>query len=200
MWEQPPTRSSSAAAVSVSIDVNRVACDADGVPVLRRASGGGTVLLGPGCLCFSLVLSYEHAPRLNEIPAINRYILARIAKALTPVRFRVGGRDERPRGQRREVFRQRPAAKTELSSSTTARCCAASTLRSYRNTSTHRNVQPDYRRARAHAEFVANLPLSVEEAKRLLIAEWQPEGDYSPVPLEHTRELCVEKYTRRVEP
>ncbi|HEV3117610.1 MAG TPA: lipoate--protein ligase family protein, partial [Gemmataceae bacterium] len=32
-------------------DVDEAACHADGVPILRRSSGGGTVLLGSGCLC-----------------------------------------------------------------------------------------------------------------------------------------------------
>src|SRR5207244_9124660 len=50
-------------------------CHADGVPILRRASGGGTVLLGPGCLVYSLVLSYARAPALGEIRASYCYIL-----------------------------------------------------------------------------------------------------------------------------
>ena len=31
-------------------------CAAEGVPVLRRSSGGGTVLIGPGSLAYSLVM------------------------------------------------------------------------------------------------------------------------------------------------
>ena len=38
----------------IADDVNETACAADGVPLARRASGGGTVLLGPGCLLYSL--------------------------------------------------------------------------------------------------------------------------------------------------
>ena len=56
--------------------------------------------------------------------------------------------------------------------------------------------QPDYRRDRTHAEFVTNLPVGAEEAKRLLIAEWRPEGEYGPPPLEKVRELVAEKYSR----
>ena len=55
-WELPTLAVVLGSGGSVAIDVNVAACDADGVPILRRASGGGTVLLGPGCLCFSLVL------------------------------------------------------------------------------------------------------------------------------------------------
>src|SRR4051812_4138769 len=32
-------------------------CEEDGVEVLRRCSGGGAVVLGPGCLNFSFVFS-----------------------------------------------------------------------------------------------------------------------------------------------
>lgn len=61
LWELPTHAVVVGSGGSVGIDVHLTACAADGVPVLRRASGGGTVLLGPGCLCFSLVLSYDHA-------------------------------------------------------------------------------------------------------------------------------------------
>src|SRR5262245_44929423 len=37
-------------------EVNLEACRAAGTPVLRRCSGGGTVLQGPGCVNYSLVL------------------------------------------------------------------------------------------------------------------------------------------------
>src|SRR5690348_8693943 len=50
-------------------DVDEPACQADGVPILRRSSGGGTVLLGTGCLLYSLVLNYERSPALTEIRA-----------------------------------------------------------------------------------------------------------------------------------
>ena len=59
-------------------DVNEPACAADGVPVLRRSSGGGTVLLGPGCLCFSLVLAFARDPRLEDLHASYAYILDRV--------------------------------------------------------------------------------------------------------------------------
>ena len=42
----------------------RGACGADGVPLVPRSSGGGTVLLGPGCLLYSLVLRYDRAAEL----------------------------------------------------------------------------------------------------------------------------------------
>ncbi len=180
---------------SVVIDVNLQACARDGVPVLRRASGGGTVLLGPGCLCFSLVLSYDHAPRLNEIPASNRYILARVVNALAPVVASAveGTSDLAVNGVKFSGNAQQRKRRFFLHHGTLLCGFDVALVAKYLNPPER---QPEYRRERTHSEFVANLPIRVEEAKRLLIEEWRSESDYAPVPLEKARELLAEKYAR----
>ena len=65
-------------------DVDEPACRRDGVPILRRSSGGGTVLLGPGCLLFTLALSFDRDPALRDINASYRWILGRVIRALRP--------------------------------------------------------------------------------------------------------------------
>src|SRR5207244_5579730 len=50
---------------------------------VRRARGGGTVLLGPCCLLFSRVLAYERSAALREIPTSYVSILGRIRDALS---------------------------------------------------------------------------------------------------------------------
>src|SRR5713101_1696181 len=67
LWEWPAFAVVLGSASRLAEDVDEAACLADGVPILRRASGGGTVLLGPGCLCYSLVLAYASSPALREI-------------------------------------------------------------------------------------------------------------------------------------
>src|SRR5262249_9077228 len=84
-WEWPRAAVVLGAGGVLSQDVLEVACHEDNVPILRRASGGGTVLLGAGCLCFTLVLPYERAPALSEIASSYRYILDRIGEALADV-------------------------------------------------------------------------------------------------------------------
>jgi len=58
------------------------ACRSDGVPVYRRSSGGGTILAGPGCLMYAVVLGYEAAPHLRAIDVAHRTVLGTIASAL----------------------------------------------------------------------------------------------------------------------
>lgn len=195
LWELPTYAVVVGSGGSVVIDVNLAACAADGIPALRRASGGGTVLLGPGCLCFSLVLSYDHASRLNEIPASNRYILARVVNALAPVVSAVveGTSDLAVSGVKFSGNAQQRKRTHFLHHGTLLCGFDLALVAKYLNPPER---QPEYRRDREHAAFVVNLPVRVEEAKRLLVAEWQPEADYEPVPLEKARELVAEKYAR----
>src|SRR5215217_4866338 len=84
-WEWPTPAVVLGAGGSVRIDVNEAACRADGVSVHRRASGGGTVLLGRGCLLFSLVLAYDRAAELRHVNASYRWLLGRVLDALRPL-------------------------------------------------------------------------------------------------------------------
>ena len=61
----------------VDVEVNAPACDAAGIPILRRCSGGGTVLQGPGCLNYSLVLKMDEGGPLHSITAANKFIMER---------------------------------------------------------------------------------------------------------------------------
>lgn len=68
-----------------AIEVNLAACRAHKIPVLRRASGGGTVLAGPGCLMYAVVLSYADHADARDISAAHRLVLTRNADALLPL-------------------------------------------------------------------------------------------------------------------
>src|SRR5579862_4992711 len=66
----------------VASEVNVSACEGMGVPILRRCSGGGTVLQGPGCLNYSLILKIEEGGSLGTISSANRFIMERNCAAI----------------------------------------------------------------------------------------------------------------------
>ena len=66
-------------------DVRVENCRADGVPVLRRTSGGGTVVVGPGTLNISVILPESAAPGLNTVQGAHHYVLDRIARSIRSV-------------------------------------------------------------------------------------------------------------------
>ena len=69
----------------VADEVDVEACRAEDVPVLRRCSGGGTVLQGPGCVNYALILpmNRESAGALEGITGANRFIMERHRAALS---------------------------------------------------------------------------------------------------------------------
>ena len=65
-------------AEDVDLDVAR----RDGIPILRRCSGGGAVLQGPGCLNYALVLSKEIYPQLNDLRKSYELILNKVVAVI----------------------------------------------------------------------------------------------------------------------
>jgi lipoate-protein ligase A len=66
----------------VAAEVNQAACAEMNVPILRRCSGGGTVLQGPGCLNYSLILPFDETGPLRNITAANQFIMERNRSAI----------------------------------------------------------------------------------------------------------------------
>ena len=63
-------------------EVNVAECERRNVPILRRCSGGGTVLQGPGCLNYNLTLRIdEHGP-VGSVTEANRYVMERNRAAM----------------------------------------------------------------------------------------------------------------------
>src|SRR5215469_16930302 len=81
-WEPPNHFVVVGYANEVARAVQVAACEADGIPILRRCSGGGTVLQGPGCLNYSLILKIEEDGPLATINSANRFIMERNRAAL----------------------------------------------------------------------------------------------------------------------
>ncbi len=64
---------------SKEFEVDQDACQRDAVPVLRRCSGGASVVAGPGCLMYSLLFSLDQRPLLRSIDAAHRFVMGRLS-------------------------------------------------------------------------------------------------------------------------
>ncbi len=82
LWESPALVVVVGRSGVISNEVEQAACAADGVAVVRRDSGGGAVLLGPGCMSFSLLLSLVRHPELRDVRLSYRLILGWLVRAL----------------------------------------------------------------------------------------------------------------------
>jgi lipoate-protein ligase A len=196
LWEQPNFAVVVGAGCKLSEEVDEGRCRADGVPILRRSSGGGTVLLGPGCLCFSLVLAYERSPLLREVPFSYVYILDRLREALTgllPNIERAGTSDLMTVGQKFSGNAQQRKRNYLLHHGTLLYGFPLERIGNYLRIPQR---QPQYREGRSHGEFVCNLPVSGEELKRRLRAIWEAHDELTDWPADAVRELAETKYAR----
>src|SRR5437016_6264440 len=65
-----------------AVEVNLKQCHRLGIPVLRRCTGGGAVLQGPGCLNYSLILRINQSSALQNITQTNEFVMGRHAQTL----------------------------------------------------------------------------------------------------------------------
>lgn len=177
-------------------EVNVTACAADAVPVLRRCSGGGTVLQGPGCLNYAVVLEIAADPALATVSGANKLILHRNAAALSellggPVGI-CGDTDLVWRGFKFSGNAQRRRRTHLLFHGTILLGFDLALVGRYLPQPSR---QPDYRQARPHCEFIANLGLSTSALKRAVTEVWQADTMLVSWPEEETRRLVRERYS-----
>lgn len=156
-------------------DVDLAACERDGVPILRRASGGGTVLQGPGCLSYAFVLPLDWHPDLANIRTTNRFILERIAAALRQwepaTSFR--GISDLAIGDRKiSGNAQRRTRNALLFHGTILHGMSFDLIARYL---THPSRQPDYRSDRPHHTFLRTIPVPPQAIKHAIAAAWNAE-------------------------
>lgn len=178
-------------------DVRENACIADAVPILRRSSGGGTVLLGSGCLVYSLILSYERDPALSAIRSSYRFILNRIRRTLEEgigCIEQAGISDLIFDGRKFSGTAQQRKSTFLLHHGTLLYDFDLSLLPHYLR---EPPLQPEYRAGRSHLAFVCNLPLPGEEIKRRLRHVWKAESALTAWPTAEVARLVLEKYAQK---
>ena len=155
----------------VAEDVILERCRADDVRVLRRFSGGGAVVLGPGCLNYAVTLSLVSRPALTNVAASFQFILERIATALRISGLSIaGGTDLALRGRKVSGNAQRRGSRALIHHGTLLYAFDSRLAIRYLKEPAR---QPAYRAARRHEEFIGNIPLSAETIQARLEAAWR---------------------------
>lgn len=149
----------------------------DGVPVLRRSSGGGTVLQGPGCYNFSLILRKDRCPQLHDLHQSYQYILGRISRALErlgiPTVFQpVSDLALKSTNQKISGNAQRRCRHFILHHGTLLYGMDLGLIARYLKMP---RSTPEYRQGRGHLDFVTTLPCTGSQLRDALIGEFGPD-------------------------
>jgi lipoate-protein ligase A len=161
---------------SLEDDVDVDACRADGVVILRRASGGGTVLLGPGCLSYALVIPLHMYATLRDIRSTNTFILHKLATALSRWQPKVvvqGTSDLAVEGRKISGNAQRRTRHALLFHGTLLYRMRSEIISRYLK---QPKKQPDYRSGRSHHEFLRTIEASPEDLKKAIAEAWHAES------------------------
>lgn len=184
IWESPLPAVVLGRSSKTDDEVDVAECCRLRIPILRRPSGGATVLIGPGCLMYSLVLGLQNRPFLRAADEAHRFVLERLGAAL---RGAIGGDDTSETAARGIVCR----GISDLAFGRKLTKFSGNAIRYGRNyllyhgtilydfdlgllTALLKNppLMPDYRRARPHDEFVGNLAMTESQIRQTIINAW----------------------------
>jgi lipoate-protein ligase A len=175
----------------ITDDVDVAACERDGVPLARRSSGGGTVLLGPGCLLYTLILRYDRAAELRDIRKSYPWILERVIAALPPGVAVAGPSDLAVGNRKIGGSAQQRKREHLLHHGTLLFGFDLSLISHYLREPTR---QPDYRGRRPHTEFVTNLMIDGATMRTRLAAAWNAVPTDRRLPAELISRLVAERF------
>jgi lipoate---protein ligase len=182
-------------------EVFREECARLDIPILRRSSGGGTVLQGPGCFNYTLILPVDGAPELETITGANRYIMEKIGAAIAPLTagdIEVRGHtDLSLDGLKFSGNAQRRKRRSLLFHGS---FLLNFDLRLISKTLRLPLQQPNYRQNRPHESFLTNLNVDAVRIETALIQAWNAKKN-SPAEFENeigaqTKKLASSKYSR----
>jgi lipoate-protein ligase A len=186
----------------VATEVNVGACEARGIPILRRCSGGGTVVQGPGCLNYTLILRITANGPLHNIGVANQFILRQNRTAIATLNSQsstlnvaIRGHTDLAIGERKFSGNAQRRRKHFLLFHGTLLLIFDLVLVS--KLLPMPSKQPEYREHRAHADFLTNLNMPAEKVKAVLRLAWKAEEPLKNPPLEKIMALAREKYATR---
>lgn len=196
-WESPKYFVALGYSNKVRTEVNQAACRRLAIPILRRPSGGGTVLQGPGCFNYSLILEI-HDGHSRNISSTNRYVMDRMKKALEPLL----GPDIEIQGDTDLTFQslkfsgnaQRRRRHFLLFHGTFLLRFDFDLIEKILRMPAR---QPDYRQDRSHPDFLMNLCLPAPLIRQAIQDEWRAHQLFQNVPYDQIHRFATDKYSSR---
>jgi lipoate-protein ligase A len=180
----------------VASEIDVAACKIKRIPIYRRCSGGGTVLQGPGCLNYALILRIGSDGPTRSISTANRFVVERNRAAIQAAQneFKIsvcGHTDLVMNGLKFSGNSQRRRKRFLLFHGTFLLNLDLSLVSELLPMPSRR---PDYRENRPHAGFLTNLNVPATVVKAALQKAWNAELPLKNPPLEKIAALACGKY------
>lgn len=195
IWENPQVAVVLGRSSRQLEEVNMDWCVAEQIPVLRRSSGGASVVIGPGCLMYSVTLDYRLRPELRMLDQAHQFIMGRLVDAFARAELAVeyhGTCDLTWQGRKFSGNSLRCRRNSLLYHGTLLYDFSLSLVTDCLGTPPR---QPEYRQQRPHSEFVTNLAVAREQLVSVLQNAWPTTGTEEPLDAGDIRRLAEGKYS-----
>lgn len=200
VWESPVHFAVLGYGNKASAEVDLETCAAQGIPVLRRCSGGGTVVQGPGCLSYAICLRATENGPLSTVTATNQLVMERNRNALRHL-------------MKEEIAVQGCTDLAIRSEHGWIKFSGNSQRRRKESVLFHGTIlynfdlplvaqilrfptrQPSYRASRSHTEFITNIGASAKGIIAALRTEWQATNIVDSHPICEVEALASSRYS-----
>ena len=210
LWQMPEPCVVIGRSSKVALEVNLEACQRDRIPVLRRMSGGASIVAGPGCMMFSLLLSLDQRPQCRGLDQAHRTVMSRMQRSVMTALGAIGSNCD-------------VAIEGVCDLTIDGRKISGNALRLKRSWMIYHGTlliemplewiarylleppkQPEYRQRREHHEFVASLSSQVmdlskfnAEFVRSSVFEWDAKRHFSEHPFASRFNDCTREWVDR---
>ncbi len=180
----------------VGDEVDQAAAADEGAPIIRRVSGGASVVAGPGCMFYALILSLVQRPHLRMLDQAHQFVMTGLQDALQPWlpeialdgtcdlvlnNKKIGGNSVRVA---RNWMLYHGTLLLEMDLSLIDRLLK------------HPPREPEYRRGRSHLDFVDNCHLPYARVAGALQMAWNTSGNSPTIASELVEKLVQDKYSQ----
>ncbi len=174
VWENPVPAVILGRSSKFADEVNAAWCQQNGIEILRRCSGGASVVIGPGCLMYAVVLDYRLHPQLRMLDEAHRFVMKRIQSAVLQT-----GIDVQYLGTCDLTIKNRKFSGNSMRCKRNCLLYHGTLLYSFPLHLMGKSLatpprQPEYRAGRSHEAFVCNLPVTPAALMKELIKVWNP--------------------------
>ncbi|MFT5303191.1 MAG: lipoate-protein ligase A [Mariniblastus sp.] len=182
---------SSPAATEANLDF----CQQHQIEVFRRCSGGQSIVTGPGCLMYALLLDYRKRPELRMLEYAHQFVMQQMQAAIGSlgVTTDLSGTSDLTYQGRKFSGNALRCKQDWLIYHGTMICdfeiewianCLGQPIR-----------QPNYRADRSHQEFLTQLPVSTQDLAVAIANQWQAFSLIDDWPEDLTAQLVNQKYS-----
>lgn len=178
----------------VEQEANLSYCQRENIEVLRRCSGGQSIVTGRGCLMYAVLLDYHRRPELRMLDRAHQFVIGQMQLAIESLGIGVEmqGTSDLTHEGRKFSGNSLRCKRNWFVYHGTMICdfdidlisdCLGNPIR-----------EPDYRAGRSHRDFLTQLPTTVAQLAEAMADQWNANEPLLDWPVQLSHRLTAEKY------